>query len=206
MHSRLLGVTFCLSVCQSVRLSVCPWLDRNYWTIIHIRRSKVSVVKVKCHMGQGQRSYWQTKAGGLTSMSSCFICDTDQINRYCALQKDDYVSSIDENYFLLCLYRISYLIFSESLISFSSAKSPVSTFLWYCAFTIMQVGFPIKWRLPRGLCSNCAHELAITNEEYAAKKPLLRSLSLSYRFLTVRILFDSIYCIYVVDPFYILCI
>ena len=34
---------------------------------------EVSVVKVNGHMGQGQRSLWQTKAGGLTSTSSCFI-------------------------------------------------------------------------------------------------------------------------------------
>ncbi len=36
LHGGLIGIAFCLSVCLSVRLSVCPWLDRNSWTIIHI--------------------------------------------------------------------------------------------------------------------------------------------------------------------------
>ena len=73
MHDGFLWVAFCLSVCPSVCLSVCLWLDKNYWTIIHISGTKVSVIKVKGHMDLGQRSLCQTKAGGLTSTSSCFI-------------------------------------------------------------------------------------------------------------------------------------
>ena len=58
------------SVCLSVCLSVRPWLDKNYWTIIHISGTKfgmvmdidfilasrwnVTWVKVKGHIGQGQ--------------------------------------------------------------------------------------------------------------------------------------------------------
>ncbi len=37
MHGGLLWVAFCLSVCL--------WLDQNYWTIIHISRSKVTLAR-----------------------------------------------------------------------------------------------------------------------------------------------------------------
>ncbi len=58
-------------------LSVCLWLDQNYWTVIHISKSiapivslwKVTWIEVKGHLGQGQMSlgsrlakhsrYWQ---------------------------------------------------------------------------------------------------------------------------------------------------
>ncbi len=50
----------CLSICPSARLSVCLWLDKNYWTIIHISRTvwarvtKFGMVmnKVKGHIGK----------------------------------------------------------------------------------------------------------------------------------------------------------
>ncbi len=89
----------------SVCLSVCLWLDRNSldnnsycigheiwmtqrWTGNEIK-VKVPWVKVKGHLGWGQRSLWSKSgkmlkilAGGLTSMSSCILLNLSSLMSY----------------------------------------------------------------------------------------------------------------------------
>ncbi len=75
----MLGSYASLSVCPSV----CLWLDKNSWTIIHIAQTSAP----KSHVGQGQRShglipalrswYWQMARDGHTSTSSCIFTRYD---------------------------------------------------------------------------------------------------------------------------------
>ena len=51
-------------------LSVCLWLDQNYWSVIHISRT----VWVRVTLARFKRGS-QRKAGRLTSTSSCFILE-----------------------------------------------------------------------------------------------------------------------------------
>ncbi len=90
MHGGLLGVAFCLSVCLSVRLSVCLGLDQK-------SLEKNSRTRKNQHLGFMSTN--NEMAGGLTSTSNCiFLKPTLALARvlmhppsYCQCQCPHYV-------------------------------------------------------------------------------------------------------------------